>query len=81
MLAVTTNVVSYVIKITQQPLANLYIYLAELLLCSYHFQKYYQLLDLLRIQLILQLLQPFIEGLDFKGSGVVFVIPTLEGSR
>ena len=55
------------------------IYLAELLLCSYHFQKYYQRLDLLRIQLILKLLQPFIEGLDFKGRSVVFVGTTLEG--
>ena len=54
-------------------------YLAELLLCSYHFQEYYQLLDLLRIQLILELLQPFIEGLDFKGRSVVFVGATLEG--
>ena len=59
------------------PVTNLY--LAELLLGSYHFQKYYQLLDLFRIQLVLELLQPFIEGLDFKGSRVVFVIPTLEG--
>ena len=56
-----------------------FLYLAELLLCSYHFQKYYQLLDLLRIQLILKLLQPFIEGLDFKGGSVVFVGTTLEG--
>ena len=55
------------------------LYLAELLLGSYHFQKYYQLLDLFRIQLVLELLQSFIERLDFKGSRVVFVIPTLEG--
>ena len=78
MLAVTTNVVSSVIKITN-PLTNLYMYLAELLLGSYHFQEYYQLLDLLRVQLILKLLQPFIEGLDFKGGSVVFVGTTLEG--
>ena len=55
------------------------LYLAELLLCSDHFQKYDQLLYLLRIQLILQLFQPFIEGLDFEGCSVVLGGPTLEG--
>lgn len=54
-------------------------YLAELLLRPYHFKENDQLLDLFGVQLILQVLQAFIESLHLKGGCVVFGGAALAG--